>query len=184
MQVIDLPPLQATAHRLTAEEVLPLVYGKLRQLARCRLSRELPGQTLQATALVHEVYLKLSGGDQQAQWQNSHHFFAAAALTMKRILIDRARAQQSMKRGGEWRRIDWIDVPDAATNSLEDLLDLDQALERLETRSAPAAEVARLRLFTGLTIDETALALELSHTTTHRYWAYARAFLQHELKPK
>ena len=91
MQVFDLPPQQAPAHRLTAEEVLPLVYGKLRQLARARLSRELPGQTLQATALVHEVYLKLSGGDQPALWHNSHHFFAAAALAMKRI-IDRSCA--------------------------------------------------------------------------------------------
>lgn len=184
MQVADPPPQQSPAHRMTAEEVLPLVYGKLRQLARCRLSRELPGQTLQATALVHEVYLKLSAGDQRAEWQNSHHFFAAAALTMKRILIDRARAHHCMKRGGAWRRIDWVDVPEAPPNSLEDLLDLDQALEKLEQKSAPAAEVARLRLFTGLTIDETALALEFSHTTAHRYWAYARAFLQHELNPK
>ena len=90
----------------------------------------------------------------------------------------------SVKRGGDWRRIEWIDVPDDQTNSLEDLLDLDQALEKLEAKSAQSAEVARLRLFTGLTIDETAMAMELSHATAHRHWAYARAFLQHELSLK
>ena len=160
------------------DELLPLVYGELRILAAQKLSHEAPGQTLQATALVHEAYIRLVGSEPQG-WDGQRHFFAAAAEAMRRTLVDNARRKQSRKHGGDRQR---IDLDEAATASLrpeltENLLALDEALEKLAEQDKVKADLVKLRHFAGLTIEQAAEVLEISPTTAKRYWAYARAWL-------
>jgi RNA polymerase sigma factor (TIGR02999 family) len=168
-----------------AAELLPLVYDELRRLAAARLAREVPGQTLQATALVHEAFLRLVGLDPDKPWDGRGHFFAAAAEAMRRILIDRARARRRLKRGGPRRRedldLDALTGPDAPP---DDLLDLDDALAGLARVDSRAADVVKLRIFAGLTLDEAALALGVVHRTADRDWAFARAWLYNALAPR
>jgi RNA polymerase sigma factor (TIGR02999 family) len=161
-----------------ADELLPLVYQEPRQLAAARMAAEAPGQTLQPTALVHDAYLRLVG-DQH--FDGRGHFFAAAAEAMRRVLVDRARDKARQKRGGGLRRIDLADIPDRADNDPHLLLSLDEALERLATEAPAAAGVAKLHLFTGLSINEAATALGVFRASAYRNWAYARAWLQDAL---
>jgi RNA polymerase sigma factor (TIGR02999 family) len=160
-----------------AEQLLPLVYEELRQLAAQKLAQEKPGQTLQATALVHEAYLRLVDVDRVQHWDSCGHFFAAAAEAMRRILVNRALAKRCRKRGGGWQRVelDRLAVVDDASD--EDLLAIDEALERLAQESPPCAQLVKLRFFAGLTLDEAAASLGLARRTADRYWAYARARL-------
>jgi RNA polymerase sigma factor (TIGR02999 family) len=164
-----------------AARLLPLVYDVLRKLAAARLAREAPGQTLDATALVHEAYLRLVGPGDEARWQNRGHFFAAAAEAMRRILIDRARERQAQKRGGGRGRAD-LD-PDClpAPERSDDLLALDDALTRLTAKDARKAKLVELRYFAGLTLDQAAAVLGVSPATADRDWAFARAWLHREL---
>jgi RNA polymerase sigma factor (TIGR02999 family) len=164
-----------------AEQLLPLVYDELRKLAGQRLAREKPGQTLDATALVHEAYLRLVDEDKAQPWKSRGHFFAAAAEAMRRILIERARRKLRRRHGGGRKRLalDRLDVVDEQTPEL--LLALDEALERLAGEEPVAAEVVKLRYFAGLTIEQTAVALSLSVRTANRHWAYARAWLYQQL---
>ena len=166
-----------------AERLLPLIYDELRKLAARRLAQEKPGQTLQATALVHEAYLRLverdnAGRDNAKRWNGRGHFFAAAAEAMRRILIESARRKLTDKHGGAHRRVELadIDLPDA--DGSERWLLLDDALSRLSQEDAGAAEVAKLRLFAGLPADEAAKVLGISRATAFRHWTYARAWLQ------
>ncbi|MGE3821339.1 MAG: sigma-70 family RNA polymerase sigma factor [Isosphaeraceae bacterium] len=165
------------------DRLLPLVYDELRRLAAARLSREAPGITLQPTALVHEVYLRLVGSDLETPWDGRGHFFAAAAEAMRRILVDQARRKRALKRGGGLDRLDVdpdrIAIPLAET--AEDLLALDEALERLALRHPDKAELVKLRYFAGLTGDQAAKALGISTATAERHWAYARAWLRVEV---
>jgi RNA polymerase sigma factor (TIGR02999 family) len=164
-----------------AEQLLPLVYHELRKLAAQKLAHEKPGQTLQATALVHEAYLRLVDTDRAQSWDNRGHFFAAAAQAMRRILIDRAREKGQAKRGGNLNRLD-IDALDLATKTTPDqLLALDEALARLAAEDPTAARIVELRYFAGLTVAEAGQALHISTTTAYRHWNYARAWLHSEL---
>jgi RNA polymerase sigma factor (TIGR02999 family) len=160
-----------------AADLLPLVYDELRRLAAQKLAQESPGQTLQATALVHEAYLRLVGADEDIHWERRGHFFAAAAEAMRRILVERARHKKRQKHGGGLRRHDTADVDIVAPEPREDLVALDEALSRLETIDADAARVVQLRYFAGLTSAEAAQAMGLSPRTADRLWAYARAWL-------
>jgi RNA polymerase sigma factor (TIGR02999 family) len=160
-----------------AERLLPLVYDEMRALAAARLAREAPGQTLQATALVHEAYLRLVGGDPGRPWDGRGHFFAAAAEAMRRILVDNARRKATGKHGGGRRRRDLDGVEAAAAAPAEDLLALDEALSRLAAVDPPKAALVKLRYFAGLSTEEAALALGISAATAKRHWAYARAWL-------
>lgn len=158
-------------------ELLPLVYAELRKLAAARLSGEKPGQTLDATGLVHEAYLRLVGKHRELKWDGRGHFFASAAEAMRRILIENARRKQGPRRGGDRRRVDAdLDQIGAHTNDV-DLLDLDEALTQLAAESPIRAELVKLRFFAGLTIPECAAALSISVATAERYWAYARVRL-------
>lgn len=163
------------------DELLPLVYEELRLLAAQKLSHEPPGQTLQATALVHEAYLRLVG-DEPHDWQSRGHFFAAAAEAMRRILVDNARHKHAHKSGDGRRRIplDAVDVNDPATP--EEIVMLDDALARLTTEDPQAAEIVKLRLFAGLSIDQAAQAIGISRATAYRQWTYARAWLRSEIR--
>ena len=168
-----------------AEKLLPLVYDELRSLAAQKLAQEKPGQTLQQTALVHEAYVRLVGnGDaanREQHWDNRGHFFAAAAEAMRRILIDRARAKRSVKRGGGRKKLD-IDSLDLVTEASPDqLLALDDALVKLAREDASAARLVELRYFAGLTVEEAGKALGMSAATAYRHWKYARAWLYSEL---
>ncbi len=159
-----------------AGELLPLVYEELRVLARSRMRKEPPGQTLQPTALVHEAYLRLvDSGDRT--FENRGHFFAAAALAMRRILVERARRRRTAKHGGGWERVTLSDDVASAESRAIDLEILDRALEALEAHDKRLCDVVMLRYFTGLTIEETAHALGLSPATIKRDWEYARAWL-------
>lgn len=164
-----------------SEELLPLVYDELRKLAARKLASEKPGQTLQATALVHEAYLQLVKHGMDVQWNGRGHFFAAAAEAMRRILIGNARRKQAQKRGGSARRVEVeaIELPDRPPE--EKLLALDDALTRLAAKDPVKAELVKLRYFAGLTTKDAADALGISVTTADRYWAYARAWLQTEM---
>jgi RNA polymerase sigma factor (TIGR02999 family) len=166
-----------------AAQLLPLVYDELRRLAAQKLAQEKPGQTLQATALVHEAYLRLVGNGQEPHWDSRGHFFAAAAEAMRRILINRAQEKHCRKRGGGWKRIDLDGLAVVDDASDEDLLAIDEALERLAQESPPCAALVKLRFFTGLTLDEAAVSLRLARRTADRYWAYARARLYELLSP-
>jgi RNA polymerase sigma factor (TIGR02999 family) len=163
----------------SAEQLLPLVYEELRQLAAHRLAHEQPGQTLQATALVHEAYMRLVGGGQGQSWDGLRHFFAACAEAMRRILIDRARHKQADKAGGRHRRLELADIEPAFKEWDDDhLLDLDAALQKLEAKDARKAELVKLRFFAGLTAEQAASALGVSLSTVEKDWAYARSWLR------
>ena len=159
------------------EQLLPLVYHELRQLAAQKLAQEKPGQTLQATALVHEAYLRLVDVEKAQHWNSRGHFFAAAAEAMRRILVNRARDKGRLKRGGGRQRVDLENICDPATISHDDLLDLDDALERLAGVHPGCAELVKLRFFAGMTLDQAAAALGLARRTADREWAFARAWL-------
>jgi RNA polymerase sigma factor (TIGR02999 family) len=163
-------------HR-AAEDLLPLVYDELRHLAAEKMAQERPGQTLQATALVHEAYLRLVDVEEPQQWETRGHFFAAAAEAMRRILINRARDKGRQKRGGGWQRLDLDRLAVAEDASEDETLALDEALRRLEEHNKPCADLIKLRFFAGLTMDEAAAALGIAPRTAHRYWAFARAWL-------
>jgi RNA polymerase sigma factor (TIGR02999 family) len=160
-----------------AEQLLPLVYEELRQLAAQKLAQEKPGQTLQATALVHEAYLRLVDVEKAQRWDSRGHFFAAAAEAMRRILINRAQEKHCLKRGGGWKRIALEGLAVADNASDEELLAINEALEKLAEESPPCAELVKLRFFAGLTLAEAAESLDLARRTADRYWAYARARL-------
>jgi RNA polymerase sigma factor (TIGR02999 family) len=164
-----------------AEQLLPLVYDELRKLAAAKLAQEKPGQTLDATALVHEAYIRLVDVDQTQHWNSRGHFFAAAAEAMRRILVDRARQKRSAKRGGGWQRVALSDHEPAEVDRDEKLLALDEALAKLQACDPSKAELVKLRYFAGLTGQQAAQALGISETTADRYWAYARAWLQREM---
>ena len=165
-----------------ANDLLPLVYEELRLLAAQRLSHELPGQTLQATALVHEAYLRLVGAEDQS-WDNRRHFFKAAAEAMRRILIENARRKRTHKRGSEQKRVELSEslfmAADEAT--LDEILALDEALEKLEKKDQLKADLVKLRFYAGLTIEQSAKSLGISLTTAKTYWAYTRAWLLREV---
>jgi RNA polymerase sigma factor (TIGR02999 family) len=164
------------------EQLLPLVYDELRQLAAHKFAQEKPGQTLQATALVHEAYLRLVDTGEAQHWNSRRHFFAAAAEAMRRILVEGARARGSCKRGGGRARLDLEDVAPASPERPADLLALDETLTRLADVEPQAAELVHLRYFAGLTMGDAADLLGLSLRSTHRLWAYAKAWLLHELE--
>ena len=165
---------------LAAEQLLPLVYQELRKLANLKMTREQPGQTLQATALVHEAYIRLLGSANQ-HWDSRGHFFAAAAEAMRRILVENARRKRRIKRGGQHRRLD-VDQADLAIEPLsDDVLALHDALDQLATKDKIKAELVKLRYFAGLTVPQAAKILGVSTATAERYWAYARAWLHQEM---
>jgi RNA polymerase sigma factor (TIGR02999 family) len=168
---------------VAAEQLFPLVYDELRKLAAARLAQERPGQTLQATALVHEVYLRLVDGDQPQQWAGVRHFFAAAAESMRRILVDRARARRAAKRGGGAVPVPLDEAALPAAGSEDELLAIHDVIDRFATVDPAAAELVKLRFFAGLTAQEAADALGLSVRSAHDLWAYARAWLHRELRP-
>ena len=161
-------------------ELLPIVYEELRLLAAQKLSWESPGQTLQATALVHEAYLRLVGDEGQT-WNSRGHFFAAAAEAMRRILVENARRKHRLKRGGDRQRVDLDDAGLTIAGPCDDLLALDEALDKLATKDKVKADLVKLRFFAGLTNEQAAKALGLSHNTADRYWAYARSWLHLEI---
>jgi RNA polymerase sigma factor (TIGR02999 family) len=158
-------------------QLLPLVYDELRRLAAQRLAQEKPGQTLQATALVHEAYLRLVGTEAEPHWDGRSHFFAAAAEAMRRILVENARRKRSLKLGGDRMRLEYDEVLLAAPEPVEDLMALDEALDNLEKKDTQKAQLVKLRYFAGMTIDEAAALLGISAATAKRHWAYARAWL-------
>jgi len=164
-----------------AEQLLPLVYDELRKLAAHKMANEIPGQTLQPTALVHEAWLRLVGNEGQ-QWNSRGHFFGAAAEAMRRILIENARRKRRIKHGGEMRRVDFTSLDVAITSDDEQLLALDEALEKLAQRDELGAQLIKLRFFAGLSNVEAAKLLGIPERTAKRTWAYARAWLFEELK--
>jgi RNA polymerase sigma factor (TIGR02999 family) len=164
-----------------AEQLLPLVYQELRKLAAAKLAHEKPGQTLQATALVHEAYLRLVDVDHVQQWDSRGHFFAAAAEAMRRILVDRARRGRRPKHGGGLRRVDFDAVFPASDAEPDTLLSMDEALTKLEQEYPEKSALVRLRYYAGLTLVDAARALGISPATAKRHWTYARAFLYNEL---
>ena len=168
-----------------AEQLLPLVYDELRRIAARQLAREKPGQTLQATALVHEAYLRLVGPGQDPSWKNRGHFFAAAAVAMRRILIDRARDRKRLKRGGRQCRQE-LNLESILEDEAppDDLIDLDEAVARLAGVDAQAAKLVKLRLFAGLTVEHAAAVLGISRRTAERDWTFARTWLFGQLGPR
>ena len=160
-----------------AEQLLPLVYEELRKLAAQKMAQDAPAQTLQATALVHEAYLRLVDVDQVKHWDSRGHFFAAAAEAMRRILVESARRRRSRKRGGQLRRLDFEEAQSLTMPPPDDLLDLDEALEQLAQEDPVKAELVKLRCFAGLSHQEAADALGISRATADRHWAYAKSWL-------
>ena len=171
----------ARSERQAAGELLPLVYAELRKLAAGKLARERPGQTLDATSLVHEAYLRLVGNDDRPQWEGRAHFFAAAAEAMRRILVENARRKRRLRHGGGRQRLDLEELDLMDESASEKLLALDEALEKLAAEQEAAAKVVELRYFAGLTIQQTAEALGISVRTANRHWAFARAWLYQEI---
>jgi len=165
-----------------AGQLLPLVYSELRRLAATMMAREGPGQTVQATALVHEAYLRLLDGEPAQGWNGRGHFFGAAAEAMRRILVERARHKQSLKAGGGRHREELPDIELADGGSRLDLLALDEALTRLEQQNQRRAQLVKLRFFAGLTITQAAEALDISESTADNDWAYARSWLRLEIE--
>ena len=163
-----------------ADELLPLVYEELRCLAAKKMSQEKPGQTLQATALVHEAYIRLVGSEEQ-NWQGKTHFFAAAAEAMRRILIENARRKQRIKHGGVQERIELDSADIAIEGPSTNIIALDEALSKLAEEDSVKAELVKLRFFAGLTLEQAAEMLDISRATAERYWSYARAWLFHEV---
>ena len=169
-----------------SEQLLPLVYDELRRLAEARLARERSGQTLQATALVHEAYLRLIGPADRdpATWDGRGHFFAAAAQAMRRILVERARARGTAKRGGSWQRVD-LDLSRISIDEVPaELIELDEALASFREEEPEKTKLVELRFFAGLTMEEAASMLGISIATAGRHWAYARAWLYEEISRK
>jgi RNA polymerase sigma factor (TIGR02999 family) len=164
-----------------AEKLLPLVYDELRKLAAAKLAQEKPGQTLQATALVHDAYLRLVDGDQTRHWNSRGHFFGAAAEAMRRIVIERARHRGRLKRGGERQRVELDSACSMEEAPSLDLLALDEALTKLAAVEPAKADLVKLRFFAGLTMPEAADALGISLATAERYWTFAKAWLHSEL---
>ena len=167
-----------------AEELLPLVYEELRKLAAAKMAQEKPGQTLQATALVHEAWLRLVGSDEPRAWNGRGHFFGAAAEAMRRILVDRARQKARVRHGGALERVDLEHVTIATEDNDDTVLAIHEALEKLAHESPQKAEIVKLHYFTGLEYPEIARALGVSLSTVERGWAYARSWLYRELKKK
>jgi RNA polymerase sigma factor (TIGR02999 family) len=165
-----------------AEQLLPLVYEELRRLAAQKLALERPGQTIQATALVHEAYIRLVDTDKVQYWNSRGHFFIAAAEAMRRILINRARDGKRLKRGGGRRRIDLDEIELALSTSTDELLALDEAMETLEAQNPECAELVKVRFYAGLSLGEASTALGISRRTADRNWAFARAWLHRELE--
>lgn len=161
-----------------SEELLPLVYDELRKLAAAKLAHEKPGQTLQATELVHDAYLRLVGVEQVKHWDNRGHFFGAAAEAMRRILVERARAKSRDKRGGGALRVEIVDENWMTATTPDQILAIHDMLDRLAEEDETAAEVVKLRYFAGMTVAEAAEALEIHRTTAHRHWVYARAWIR------
>lgn len=161
-----------------AEQLLPLIYSELRKLAAAKLVKEKPGQTLQATALVHEAYVRLVNNDKVPNWNGRGHFFAAAAEAMRRILVDSARRKRSQKYGGNHQRLPLEESDLPAFADADKLLAVDDVLDKLAAESPEAAELVKLRVFTGLSVKEAADALGVSRTTAFRHWTYARAWLR------
>lgn len=165
-----------------ADQLLPLVYDELRRLAAQKMAHESPNHTLQATALVHEAYLRLVDVQQTQGWDSRAHFFAAAAEAMRRILIDQSRRKKSLRQGGDWGRIELDDATDQSkVVDTDDLLALDEALTKLAQVDAESAQLVKLRYFVGMTVDEAAETLGISPRTAKRNWAFARAWLQREI---
>lgn len=164
-----------------AEHLLPLVYDELRRLASAKLAQEKPGQTLQATALVHEAYLRLVGVDRVGHWDSRGHFFAAAAVAIQRILVEEARRKNRLKRGGEHQRVALDKVHLASDVPSEQLLSLAEAISELEAEDPLKAKVVQLRFFAGMNHEEVGLALGLSAVTARRHWRYARAWLRRQM---
>ncbi len=167
-----------------ADRLLPLVYDELRRLAAERLKGEAQGQTLEATALVHEAYLRLVGTGAQPHWDSRGHFFAAAAESMRRILVERARRKKRIKHGGGRQRVEWEAVASLVEEPSEDLVALDEALNKLATEDPAKAELVNLRFFAGLTMPEIAQVMKISLATAERNWTYARTWLYAELKDR
>ena len=165
-----------------AEELLPLVYEELRKLAAARMANERPGQTLQPTALVHEAWLRLVGKDSDAQFKNRAHFFGAAAEAMRRILIENARRKHAARHGGDQRRVDIQEIEIASEVKGDELLVLDEALNKLDAQDRAKAELVKLHFFAGLTLEDTAEVLGISLATVKRQWTFARAWLYAEFK--
>jgi RNA polymerase sigma factor (TIGR02999 family) len=166
---------------LAADQLLPLVYEELRKLAASKMIQESPGQTLQATALVHEAFVRLVDVQNAQKWNSRSHFFAAAAEAMRRILVENARRRQQLKRGGEFQRVEAEDIAIVADNIQDDLIALDHALSKLASTDPDAARLIQLRYFTGLTIPEAAQSLGISPRTADRLWAFARAWMHREI---
>jgi RNA polymerase sigma factor (TIGR02999 family) len=167
-----------------ADQLLPLVYEELRKLAAARMAQEKPGQTLQATALVHEAWLRLAGDDEEKAWNSRGHFFGAAAEAMRRILIERARRKARIRHGGASERVDLEHVTIAVEDSDETVLAIGEALEKLALESPQKAEIVKMRYFAGMEQGEIARVLSLSEPTVRRHWAYARSWLYAELRRK
>jgi RNA polymerase sigma factor (TIGR02999 family) len=167
-----------------ADQLLPLVYGELRKLAAAKMAQEKPGQTLQATALVHEAWLRLVGAEEQGAWNNRGHFFGAAAEAMRRILVDRARQKARIRHGGGLERLDLEHVTLATEDSDDTVLAIHEAIEKLARESPQKAKIVTLRYFTGLEHAEIAQVLGVSEPTVRRHWTYARSWLYAELKQK
>jgi RNA polymerase sigma factor (TIGR02999 family) len=189
--VVTLPPVSDFTQMLNAidagdpkaaEELLPLVYEELRKLAAAKMAQEKPGQTLQATALLHEAWLRLVGAEEQKVWNSRGHFFGAAAEAMRRILVDRARQKARVRHGGALERVDLEHVTIATKDSDDTVLAMNEALEKLALESPQKAEIVKLHYFTGLEYPEIARALGVSLSTVERGWAYARSWLYREMK--
>jgi RNA polymerase sigma factor (TIGR02999 family) len=169
---------------IAAELLLPLVYDELRRLAAGRLAQEKPGQTLQATALVHDAYIRLVDGEQAQRWDSRGHFFAAAAEAMRRILVENARRKQSLKQGGDRSRLELeFDIP-VFDEEKHDLLAIDEALEELQQMDPEKATLVKLRFFAGLSEAEAAAEMQISRATASRYWTYAKAWLFNRLRER
>ncbi|MBX3440091.1 MAG: sigma-70 family RNA polymerase sigma factor [Planctomycetaceae bacterium] len=165
-----------------ADQLLPLVYEELRKLAAVRMMQERPDHTLHATALVHEAYLRLVGGRPVQEWNSRGHFFSAAAEAMRRILIEQARSKASQRRGGDWQQVDFEQLDVTTSVSADQLVALNDALDRLSTLDQLAGNLVKLRYFGGLSLTQAADSLEVSPATAYRHWAYARAWLKSELR--
>ena len=164
-----------------ADQLLPAVYDELRRMARQKMKTEAVGHTLDATGLVHEAYLRLVGADRGQEWQNRRHFFAAAAESMRRILIESARRRSRLKRGGDQNRVELDDVHITVSMPVDQLLAVDEALQRLAVEDSEAAEIVKLKFFAGFSIEDAADSLGISRAAAYRHWNWARAWLQCEL---
>ncbi len=165
-----------------AKQLLPLVYDELRKLAAVKMAQEKPGQTLQATALVHEAYMRMVNVEKAQQWNSRGHFFGAAAEAMRRILVENARRRNSPKRGGDWDRQDWSTSRLVAPELSDNLIALDEALDNLAKEDPPSAELVKLRYFAGLTVKQAAEVMGVSSRKADFIWSYARAWLRKEIE--